>query len=57
LSALLAILSTLWRRPLRLNLRATLATTSPATGILRPGLDFVVAVPFMFAALRIVLVF
>src|SRR6266446_1355182 len=58
LSALLAILSTLWRRSLRLNLLATLATTTiPATDILRPGLVFVVSVSFMFSAFGVVLVF
>src|SRR5204862_1277609 len=58
LSALLAILSTLWWRSLRLNLLATLATTtSPAADILRSRLKvFVVAVPLMFSALEIVLV-
>ncbi|PYK80573.1 MAG: hypothetical protein DME37_06945 [Verrucomicrobia bacterium] len=58
MSALLAILSTL-RRTLGLNLLATLATAaSPAADTLGPGLEvFVVAVPFMFTAFGIVLVF
>src|SRR4029077_2423545 len=58
LSALLAILSTLWRRSLRLNLLATFtAASSPATDILRSGLVVVVAVPFLFSAFGVVLVF
>ena len=58
LPALLAILSTLRRRRLRLNLLATFAsTTSPAADILRPGLEaFLLAVPSMFAAFGTVLV-